>query len=138
VKHDNETPKVPVDIDWSEVKNWAEKFAQPRLVKTTSMKTHVVDATGATGAGKAVQIAAYEPARVRTLIQALDADVVLLTQNPSVVPDATVAAGIAPADGMVIPKANTVPTEFYGPDALWINSITGVTRVNVVKEYTNG
>lgn len=137
MKHDD-TPKVPVDIDWSEIRNWAEQFAKPRVVKTTSLKTHVVDATGATGAGKFVQIAAYEPSRVRTLIQALDVDVVLMTQNPSASPDAAVAAGIAPVDGMVIPKANTVPTAFYGPDALWINTISGITRVNVVKEYANG
>jgi hypothetical protein len=134
--HDDQ-PKVPVDIDWSEIRNWAEKFAQPRLVKTTSVKTYVIDGSAAQlGVGRLVQISAYEPARVRMLIHPLDNDVVLLTAQPGTSPDVLAVSPVAPVDGMVIPKGLSYPYVLYGPDAFWLNAITLTAgRVNVLKEY---
>jgi hypothetical protein len=127
----NESGPIPVSVaNWPDIKRHS----------STVLRTYVVDPTGATGDGKGVQIATYEPSRVRMTIRPLDSSVVLLTDPPKVSPD-TSAAGVAPAQqGAVLPaNASARSEEFYGPDAFWINSLTTITRVTVVKEYsTNG
>jgi hypothetical protein len=114
------------------VQNWPDV----KRYSSTTVRTYVVDPTGATGDGKGVQIATYEPTRVRMTVRPLDSAVVLLTEPPKTSPDASVA-GVAPTQqGAVLPaNANSHSEEFFGPDAWWINSLATVTRVTVVKEY---
>jgi hypothetical protein len=118
---------IPVRVqNWPDVKRYS----------STTVRTYVVDPTGATGDGKGVQIATYEPTRVRMTVRPLDSAVVLLTEPPRVSPDASIA-GVAPTQqGAVLPaNANSHSEAFFGPDAWWINSLATVTRVTVVKEY---
>jgi hypothetical protein len=123
------------------VKNWADSFAKPRLVRRTTTKTWTVDPTAATLAQYgAQQIAAFEPQRMRMVVQVLDAPVVILTEAPRNTPDtATSAPGNVPEGGgrLLLAGGAGVEYVFYGPDEFWINSITGatVTRVTVTKEY---
>lgn len=119
-------------VDFDQIKNWATPI-KPPYVKRTTFKTHILDPTAANGA-KSVQICDYEPTRMRLAIQVIDVAVTLTLEPPNSSPDTTTAS-VAP-QGLYMPPipANT-PYEFFGPDAMWLNSLTGVTRVTVVKEY---
>lgn len=117
-----------------EVKNWAEPV-KPPFVKKTTLKTYVLDPTGA-GGQKSVQIADYEPHRYRLAVQVIDASVAITTDAPNASPD-TSAAGVAPQGLYLPPNVASKPYEFGGPDAFFLNTLTGsaITRVTVVKEY---
>lgn len=49
----------------------------------------------------------------------------------------TSALGSVPPQGRFLPASTSVEYQFFGPDAMWINSLTGATigRVTVTKEY---
>jgi hypothetical protein len=127
---ETETYVRTIDVN---VKNWADAFAKPRTVKHTTLKTWVVDSTGATGAGKQVQIASYEPDRVCMRVYVNDFAVAITSESPNTSPD-TSAVGTAP-QGAYLP-VNVHPYEFYGPDQFWINSVAaGAGRITVIKEY---
>jgi hypothetical protein len=98
---------------------------------TTSIRTFILDPAG-TGDGKSAQVASYEPTRVRMVIIPIDAAVALTLEVPSKSPD-TGAAGTAPQGGYL--PVSTVGWWFYGPDAWFLNSLTAITRVTVIKEY---
>lgn len=127
---DTHTPIVDVNI-----KNWADVSAKPRVVKRTTVKTWVLDSTGAAGA-KFQQIASYEPDRVRMWIMVNDFAVAILIDPPNFSPDPNNAAGTAPQGAFLPVNTNATPYEFFGPDAFWINSVAaGAGRVTVIKEY---
>lgn len=127
---DLNTP-VPVRlIDLNEIKNWAERWAKPKVVTKTTTRTYIVDPANADL--ERIQISEYEPKRVRTAIHVIDDDVALTLEVPVASPDATTPS-TAP-QGRYMP-ARTEDYVFYGPDAMWLNSLTAVTRVTVTKEY---
>jgi hypothetical protein len=123
---------VPVEI-----KNWSDKFVEPRYVKKTTVKTYIIDPT-APGAGafdlRSIQIADYEPNRMRMVIQVVDQPVTLLTDPPGTGAQ-TSSASVAPS-GRHLP-ASTSEYVLLGPDSFWLQAITGATtgRVTVTKEY---
>ena len=121
---------VPVTIDWGEIKNWAERWAKPRVVSRTTTRTYIIDP--ASDDFDNVQIADYEPSRMRTVIHVIDDDVTLTLESPVTSPDTTTTS-VAP-QGRYMP-ARTEEYILYGPDAMWLNSLTAVTRVTVTKEY---
>ena len=120
------THPVPVEI-----KNWADPI-KPPYVKRTTFKTYIIDPTGATGP-KNIPISSYEPKRFRLIIQVIDAAVALLLESPVTSPDSGVI-GVAP-QGLYLPPNLIRPYDFLGPDEMFLNSLTAVTRVTVVKEY---
>lgn len=123
-----ESHPVPVEI-----KNWSDGTAKPRLVKKTTLKTYVLDPAGVAGP-KNVQISEYEPKRVRMVVTVIDDHVALLLEPPIISPDVD-NPQLAP-QGLFIRGAGTnLPYPFYGPDAMWLNSLAVATRVTVVKEY---
>lgn len=119
------------------VKNFSDHDAKPPMVRSTSLHTYVLDSSNASVTGMA-QIATYEPRRYRTIIQVLDAPVALTLETPRKTPDiASVAAGPDQPQGRVLPSSTSFEYILYGPDAFWLNTITGstATRVTVTKEY---
>jgi len=125
---DRITQPVPVEI-----KNWAPPV-KPPYVKNTTLRTYVIDPLGVAGP-KNVQITDYEPRRLRMAIQVIDVAITLTTDVPTTSPD-TSTASAAPNQGQYLPpNVATHPYEYFGPDAFWLNSLTAVTRVTVVKEY---
>lgn len=117
---------VPVQVT-----NWAPP-AEPPAIKNTTLKTYILDSTGATG-DKKYQISDYEPRRVRMAIWVLDQNITLLTEVPTESPNISSGLTVAP-QGALLP-VSVVPYEFYGPDAFFINSLNATARVVVVKEY---
>jgi hypothetical protein len=118
---------VPVKvINWDE-----KKEPKPEIVKTT-VKTYVLDATGAVGP-KNVQVCDYEPRRVRLEIVAIDQDITVTTDVPVASPD-TSSVTVAP-QGRHVPKIPAYPFITNGSDAFWINSLTATTRVTVTREF---
>ena len=113
-----------------EIKNWADPI-KPPFVRRSTFKTHVLDpAVEPTF----VQICDYEPKRYRMAINVIDVSVTLTLDVPVNSPDTTTAS-LAP-QGLYLPvNENKAPYEFFGPDAMWLNALTAVTRVTVVKEY---
>lgn len=116
---------VPVEI-----KNWAPPV-KPPYVKNTTMKTYALDPASSINL-RQVQIADYEPNRLRVAILVVDAAITLNTDPPSQSPD-TSSATVANTGAYLPP--NVFMYEFFGPDAMWINTLAAVTRVVVVKEY---
>jgi hypothetical protein len=121
---------VPVEI-----KNWAEP-AKPPFVKHTTVKTYILDPANVNA--KNFQICDYEPRRLRMAIQVIDAAIAVTMEQPTISPDASTAS--AAPQGMYLPPNATFtyaspPYEFFGPDAMWINSLGTITRVSVLKEY---
>lgn len=116
------------------VQNWPDKAASPAKVPQTTIKTWIIDAAGTNGP-KMVQIAAYEPARVRLAVQVLDQDVTITDDPPVASPD-TSTATLAP-QGRHLPANTGIEYEFLGAGPFWLNSISGktATRVTVTKEY---
>lgn len=123
---------TPVPV---EVKNWAPSI-KPPFVKKTTIRTYILDPTGATGVGKNVQIADYEPNRLRLAIIVCDFAVALTFDTPSTSPDPSLVT-VAPQGAYLPVNANGAPYEFFGPDAFWLNSIAANTpgRVTVIKEF---
>ena len=125
----------PVEVS---IKNWSDAPKPKTHVKKTTVKTWILDPTGAAGP-KNAQICEYEPNRVRLAIRVIDQDVALLLEPPSAISD-TSANNKAP-QGLYLPaafdaaRASFVVIEFFGPDAMWINPLAGTTRVTVIKEY---
>jgi len=118
---------VPVSIT-----NWAPP-AKPPYVKNTTVSTIVVDPAGASQ-NKFLPLASYEPTRLRLAIIAVDSDIMITAQPPTDSPATSSTA--TPGNGAFLPKnAGNGPYEFFGPDALWVNSLTTITRVTVIKEY---
>jgi hypothetical protein len=119
-----------------EIKNWAEP-AKPPAVKNTTLRTYVLDPTGAAGP-KNAQISDYEPRRMRMAIIVIDAAIALTLEPPVTSPD-TSTASLAPQGGYLPPTATFTyanpPYELFGPDAAWINNLGTTTRVTVLKEY---
>ena len=117
-----------------EVKNWPDAVAKPRVIGRTTIRTYIVDPVATDRDKKFAQIAAYEPKRVRLQIIVVDSPIVVSHDMPKTIPDVSTSA-IAP-DGAHLPSGAMV-YEFFGPDTLYINSISGgaTTRVTVIKEY---
>ena len=125
----DQIPDVAVTI-----KNWADAAKPPRIANTT-VKTYVVDPAGVVLSNndiRRVQIADYEPNRVRMVIQVIDAAVMLCKETPTSSPD--VSSVTVPGTGRYLPNSITEYI-LYGPDAWWVNSVTAATRVTVTKEY---
>jgi hypothetical protein len=108
-----------------EVKNWAEPL-KPPCVKKTTLKTYAIAVSGF------VQISDFEPSRLRMAIYVVDSAVSLSTSVPTITPDVS-SSSVAPQGACLF--AGALPYEFFGPDPFWINSLGGLTRVVVVKEY---
>jgi hypothetical protein len=119
---------IPVQIQ-----NWAPSI-KPPYVRRTTIKTWVIDPTGAAGP-KNTQICDYEPMRIRLAIQVIDVAVALTMEAPVTSPDVSTASA-APQGQYLPPNVANRPYEYFGPDAFWLNSLTAVTRVTVIKEYT--
>jgi len=117
----------------AEIKNWGEA-ARPPYVKNTTLRTYVIDPAGTAGP-KNVQITDFEPRRLRMAIQVIDVAVTMTAEPPTASPDATTAS-TAPQGLYMPPNVAAQPYEFFGPDAFWLNALTAVTRVTVVKEYS--
>lgn len=130
--HPNSVERVPNPVP-VEVKNWAPSI-KPPYVKNTTVRTVVVDP--AAGAGNNyVVIGGYEPTRMRVALIVIDSAVMLTTTQPSKSPDASATTG-AGEGAFLPPNATNAPMyEFFGPDAMWLNSLTTITRVTVIKEY---
>lgn len=124
----NDLVVVPVTIQ-----NSAELKAEPRYVKKTTVKTYVIDPAASDTTQRWAQIAEYEPSRVRTVIQVIDAACALTLEAPISKPDPA-AATVAP-QGRYLPNSTAFEYVLFGPDAMWINSMAAVTRVTVTKEY---
>ena len=118
-------PNLPVVI-----KNWADGYVGPKGISHTVMTTYTLDPANADW--KLVQIAAYEPNRRRLVIEVVDAAVMLLTSKPSKSPDPSTVA--IPGTGRYLPPS-VYEKEFFGPDEMWLNTVTTATRVTVTKEY---
>lgn len=118
-------PEGPIPV---EIKNWADPI-KPPFVKKTTIRTYVMDVNG-----KPIAICDFEPKRYRTLLIVVDQAVIITLDNPVASPDNTTAS-IAPQGGYLPPTP--VPYEFWGPDAFYLNSVSGATatRVTVIKEY---
>jgi hypothetical protein len=121
------THPVPV-----EVKNFADPI-KPPYVKRTTFKTYIIDPAGLAGP-KNVAICSYEPKRFRMMIQVIDVAVTLTLESPVASPDTT-NASLAPQGLYLPPNVATRPYEFLGPDEMFLNALTAVTRVTVAKEY---
>lgn len=121
------------------VTNWPnpDRDAKPiNSVYVTTLRTYVIDPAATTiDGGRRVQISDYEPNRVRMTIRPIDAAVAVTLEQPTASPDSGVAT-VAP-QGLYLPANVNGPAEpFYGPDAMWLNSLTTATRVSVIKEYS--
>jgi hypothetical protein len=124
---------TPVEVV---VKNWTDNPAKTELVKRTTVHTYVLDPANVNVPDRYLSICGYEPNRVRMVVDVIDAAIALTTEVPKVSPD-TSAAGVAPQQGRYLPtSAGFDGYTFFGPDAMWINSLAAVTRVTVTKEYT--
>lgn len=120
-----------------EIRNTAKAFVKPRI-KNSVLQTFVIDGAGATPTNpgvRSVQICGYEPNRTRLAIYVQTSVIAVTVDPPILSPDNLAPAGIP--QGAYLPAAVGQPYEFYGPDAMWINSILGqvATPVVVVKEY---
>jgi hypothetical protein len=120
------TEAVPVLIQ-----NWAEP-AKPPFVKSTTIQTFVIDPAATVINDRRAQISNYEPKRYRLAIIVIDAAISVSVDVPNTSPDVSTSSK-APQGGYLPPS--TTAYEFCGPDAMWINSGAGVTRVTVIKEY---
>lgn len=118
------------------VKNFAEVFAKPRVVKHTTLKTWILDPANVAGPDFQ-QICDYEPTRIRMVIGVIDSGVILCTSVPRVSPDISTASSLPETGRHLSVSGGNVGYELFGPDAFWINTISGgaVTRVTVTKEY---
>lgn len=112
------------------IKNWGESV-KPPTIKNTTVKTYILDPAGLAGP-KNIQICEYEPRRMRCTVAVYDSPVAL-TLDPPVNSPGTSTASLAP-EGLHLGTAYDY--DFFGPDNMWINSITAVTRVGVTKEYS--
>lgn len=121
----------PIETVPVEIKNWADPI-KPPYVKRTSFKTWIIDPAGVAGP-KSVAFCSYEPTRFRMLIQVIDVAVTVTTDSPVASPD-TSTASVAP-QGLYLPPTLNYRYEFLGPDAMYLNALTAVTRVTVQKEY---
>lgn len=101
--------------------------------RVTTVMTYVLDPADINGR-TFYQICAEEPTRYRLLIQNWTASIAVLGQKPRVSPD-TASATVAPEGAFMTASDGRKPWEFYGTDALWINSLGTITLVTVVKEY---
>lgn len=117
---------VPVTVT-----NWAPPV-KPPYCRNTTFKTYVIDPAGS-GAGKNVQICDYEPNRLRLVIIPIDAGVAILSDPPTTSPD--VSSTTQPNVGAYLPSIGGEPYEFFGPDPFWLNALTTITRVTVIREY---
>jgi hypothetical protein len=133
VRYPDHAVPIPVQVVGLDqvIANTAPAAKNP-FVKNTSLKTYVLDPAGLVGAGKYAQISDFEPRRIRMAIYVVDVAVALTMEQPVTSPDTT-SASAAPQGLYMPPRDN--PYEFFGPDAFWLNSLTAVTRVSVVKEY---
>lgn len=135
---DTEVRPLPVEVtnDW-------RPLVKDRKASKTTFKTYVLNAASTRPDERSVQICDYEPTRLRLVVQVIDVAVAITTESPVSSPDA--ASGSAnTCQGRFLPPAvsgaaYTITGEyvFYGPDAFWINTLSGVTtgRVTVTKEY---
>jgi hypothetical protein len=109
--------------------------SSPRPRKTTTL-TYVLDPAATDMSKRWAQICDYEPTRYRLVIHVLDAPCILLVdETPRALPDVT-SAGVAPAQGRVLPN-QALEYVFFGQDAMYLNSVSAAVagRVTVTKEY---
>lgn len=127
------TPDQIPDIGVT-VKNWDKAPKPTPRITNTTVKTYTIDPAGvvADNNSRRIQIADYEPNRLRMVIQVIDAAVMLCKETPTNSPDASTVT--VPGVGRYLPNG-LIEYAFYGPDAWWINSVTAATRVTVTKEY---
>jgi len=119
---------VPVEI-----RNWAPP-AKPPYVKNTTVKTYVIDPAATVSNGN-VQITDSEPNRIRLAIIVVDAAVALTTEVPITSPDVTSVSAAPQGAYLPVNAITGQPYEFFGPNAFWLNPVSTVTRVTVIKEY---
>jgi hypothetical protein len=133
---DNVDGRIPNPVP-VEIRNWPDPApAKPPLVRNTTLKTYIIDPAGSAGE-KRVQITDFEPNRLRMAIQVIDAAVALTNEVPTNSPDVSTSS-TAPQGRYLPPNVAAPDYEFFGPDALWLNSLGTITRVTVTKEYRDG
>lgn len=120
---------TPIEVN---IKNWPDPPAKAPVVKNTTVKTYIIDPANASVNDRRPQIADFEPKRLRMAIYVVDSAVALTNEQPTTSPDASTATS-APQGGYL--PVSTVAYELFGPDAWWLNAISGATRVTVIKEY---
>lgn len=127
-----EMARHPVEVT---IKNWTDNPAKPPMIGRTTLATYLLDPAGSSLGPKSMQICDFEPKRARLVVQAIEAPISVHLAQPNTAPDAGGVAGLLAQPGRYI--ANTTAFEycFYGPDAMWINSLGTLTRVTVTKEY---
>lgn len=129
-------PVVPIPVSVvgmdQVIANTAPSAKDP-YIRNTSLRTYVIDPANPDVQSRRPQICDYEPKRVRMAIYVIDVAVALTLEVPINSPDTT-SASAAPQGAYLPPRDN--PYEFFGPDAMWLNALTAVTRVVVVKEYS--
>lgn len=118
----------PVEVA---IKNWGDAV-KPPIVKKTVVKTYILDPTGVNGESK-YQIAAYEPNRLRMVVQTIDGACAILTEKPINSPDSN--SPTVAVQGRYLPASTANDREFLGPEVFWINALSASTRVTVTKEY---
>lgn len=126
---------VPVLV---QVQNWADQPAKPPTLRNTTFRTIIVDPANPNVPDRSMQICNYEPKRARLTIQVIDSPVLLLVEPPVLSPAPAVVAAGPPPQGLYLPVSTAFEGYcFYGPDAFYLNSITGsaVGRVTIRKEY---
>lgn len=133
-EYDEDVQPIPVVVIGAK---WPEPVKE-RYVKRTTFKTYVLDAAGIDGADN-VQICDYEPNRCRMVVHVIDTTVALTLESPVNSPDSADAVTNAQQGRLLPPASGSHNGEyaFFGPDAMWLNTLTGetTTRVTVTKEY---
>lgn len=129
----------PVEVT---VKNWNEApkpdhARRPRKTIRTITQTYALDAGDPNK--RTVQIAGFEPNRIRMVVQVIDHECYIYNTMPTTFPDA--ATPLTASQGRYLPTVGVNASYeyiFYGNDAWWLNAIGGQnTRVTVTKEYEN-
>lgn len=116
-----------------EIKNWSDSAPPPKIQRTV-LHTYILDPASPAGTFRNVQICEYEPNRFRTIIQVIDVAVLLSLDPPTTSPD-TSTASLSNSQARYLPPSTAFEYILFGPDAMWLNSLTAVTRVTVTKEY---
>lgn len=109
-----------------------DDVTQERQLRS-KLKTYVIDPTNALGP-PTLPIVPFNTARYKTRIVTNDASVVVTMDNPTNASITTAAATPPPGDSIVLTSQGD-GVEIYGPDPVWIVSITGnaATRVDVIR-----
>ena len=126
-QQEKEDEYIPVDVHVKSLPS------TPKECLRSTLKTWVLDATGAVGPTSTQIVGDDDPERDHLFIYSVDQSIVVSTefQNAAIV---TVAGGQPTGQSVVVPAGAANGVKFYGNLDVWICSIVGqtVTRVCVV------